>query len=513
MYPGIHAKNHPDKPALIMSDTGESMTYEELHSYAEKVANLLQNAGFKTGDHIALCLENRLEFLPICWGAHYAGLYYTAISSRLTAPEIEYIIKDCGARAFITSPYKGAEAREVASEISDVSLRLCVGGNIDGFDSLEDLLDQQPLSPVGPRVEGADMLYSSGTTGRPKGVKAPLPGTSLGETDGVTALMGALFGANQETNYLSPAPLYHAAPLRFCRGIHKIGGTVVVMPRFSPEEMLESIEKYEISFLQVVPTMFVRLLKLDQSVRDKANVSSLQGVVHAAAPCPIPVKKQMIEWWGPIIHEYYAGTEGNGFCYCNSQQWLEHEGTVGSAIQGTLHIVDDNGEELPVGEVGAVYFESDSTFEYHNDPEKTKGARLANGWSTLGDIGRLDEDGYLYLTDRKAFMIISGGVNIYPQEAENVLTMHPKVLDVAVFGVPNDDLGEEVKAVVQLIDPASASADVERELLAFCHEQLAKVKCPRTVDFKDELPRHPTGKLYKRLLRDEYWGDRNSRIV
>jgi len=300
MYPGIFAESHPNKLALIMSDTGESMTYEELHSYAEKVANLLQNAGFEPGDHIALCLENRLEFLPICWGAHYAGLYYTAISSRLTAPEIEYIIKDCEARAFITSPYKGAEAQELASEIPDVSLRLSVGGSIEGFVAIEDLLEQQPLNPIGPRIEGADMLYSSGTTGRPKGIKVPLPGTPLGETDGVTALLGGLFGASPESNYLSPAPLYHAAPLRFCRGIHKIGGTVVVMPRFSPEEMLDSIEEYKISFLQVVPTMFVRLLKLDQSVRDAANVTSLQAVVHAAAPCPIPVKKQMIEWWGPL---------------------------------------------------------------------------------------------------------------------------------------------------------------------------------------------------------------------
>jgi len=259
--------------------------------------------------------------------------------------------------------------------------------------------------------------------------------------------------------------------------------------------------------------MFVRLLKLDKTEREAFDVSSLESVVHAAAPCPIPVKKQMIEWWGKIIHEYYAGTEGNGFCYCNSDDWLSHEGTVGKAILGTLHIVDDDGVELPIGEIGGVYFESDGNFEYHNDPEKTESAKLNNGWSTLGDIGKVDEDGFLYLTDRKAFMIISGGVNIYPQEAENVLTMHEKVLDVAVFGVPNDDLGEEVKAVVQLLDPDQASPELERELLLYCQEQLAKVKCPRSIDFRDELPRHPTGKLYKRLLRDEYWGDGESRIV
>jgi len=513
MYPGAIAQKNPDKPAIIMADSGETMTFQELHDYAEKVANLLHAAGLQPGDHIALCLENRLEFLPICWGAHYAGLYYTAISSRLTAPEISYIIKDCEAGAFLTSPYKGKEAVELKDDIPDVFLRLSVGGGIEGFDSLDELLVDQETNPLGPRVEGADMLYSSGTTGRPKGVKSPLPGVPLGETDGVTTLLGMLFGATPDSIYLSPAPLYHAAPLRFCRGIQKLGGTVVVMPRFGPVELLESIEKYNATLLQVVPTMFVRLLKLEKAQRESFNVSSLQSVVHAAAPCPIPVKKQMIDWWGKIIHEYYAGTEGNGFCYCNSDDWLAHEGTVGRAIQGTLHIVDDEGTELPNGEIGGVYFESDSVFEYHNDPEKTKGARLENGWSTLGDIGKVDDDGFLYLTDRKAFMIISGGVNIYPQEAENVLTMHEKVLDVAVFGVPNDDLGEEVKAVVQLIDPTTASPQVEQELLRYCQEQLARAKCPRSIDFREELPRHPTGKLYKRLLRDEYWGDTESRIV
>jgi acyl-CoA synthetase (AMP-forming)/AMP-acid ligase II len=513
MYPGAIAQKSPDKAAIIMADSGETMTFQELHDYAEKVANLLQSAGLEPGDHIALCLENRLEFLPICWGAHYAGLYYTAISSRLTAPEISYIIKDCGAGAFLTSPYKGEEAAELIDDIPDVFLRLSVGGAIEGFDSLDELLIEQETTPQGPRVEGADMLYSSGTTGRPKGVKSPLPGVPLGETDGVTTLLGMLFGANPDSVYLSPAPLYHAAPLRFCRGIQKLGGTVVVMPRFGPVELLESIEKYKTTLLQAVPTMFVRLLKLEKTQRESFDVSSLQSVVHAAAPCPIPVKKQMIDWWGEIIHEYYAGTEGNGFCYCNSKDWLAHEGTVGRAIQGILHIVNDDGNELPTGEIGGVYFESDSVFEYHNAPEKTKGARLENGWSTLGDIGKVDEDGFLYLTDRKAFMIISGGVNIYPQEAENVLTMHDKVLDVAVFGVPNDDLGEEVKAVVQLIDPTSASPQIEQELLMYCQEQLARVKCPRTIDFREELPRHPTGKLYKRLLRDEYWGDTESRIV
>ena len=333
----------------------------------------------------------------------------------------------------------------------------------------------------------------------------PVEPVPLGDTDSVTTLLSLLFGATADTVYLSPAPLYHAAPLRFCRGINRLGATLVVMEHFDAENMLRFIERYEVTLMQVVPTMFVRALKLDEEVRASYDVSSLDAVVHAAAPCPVAVKKHMIEWWGPILHEYYAGTEGHGFVYCNREQWLAHDGTVGTALTGIVHIVDDGGTEVPTGEEGTVYFESDSTFEYHNDPEKTRGSRLANGWSTLGDVGRLDEDGFLYLTDRKAFMIISGGVNVSPQETENLLTMHPKVVDVAVFGIPNEDLGEEVKAVVQPVDMGTAGPELARELLVYCEEHLAKVKTPRTIDFRAELPRHPTGKLYKRLLRDEYW--------
>jgi acyl-CoA synthetase (AMP-forming)/AMP-acid ligase II len=256
------------------------------------------------------------------------------------------------------------------------------------------------------------------------------------------------------------------------------------------------------------------MLKLPEEVRSRYDVSSLQVAIHAAAPCPVDVKRQMIAWWGPVLHEYYAGTEGNGFVYCNSEQWLAHPGTVGTAILGVVHILDDEGEEQPTGESGTIWFEGGATFEYHNDPEKTASSRNARGWSTLGDVGYLDADGYLYLTDRKAYMIISGGVNIYPQEAENVLISHPKVADVAVFGVPNADFGEEVKAVVQPMDMAEAGPELERELIAYCRANLADVKCPRTIDFRAELPRHPTGKLYKRLLKDEYWaGHGRSRII
>lgn len=488
-----------------MAESGATLTYAELDEAANRYSKVFAAAGLLPGAGLAFCVENRLEFLALVWGAHYAGLRYTAISTRLGAEEISYIVNDCGARAFVTTPHKSDAVDEINATTPDVELRVSIGGDVAGHDSLEELAASVDPTPLPNRVEGADMLYSSGTTGRPKGVKLPFVETPLGAGEGVDGLMSMLFGVTTDSVYLSPAPNYHSAPMRFTRAMQRIGGTIVMMERFDPELFLSCVERFNVTFTQLVPTMFVRMLKLDQAVRDRYDMSSLTAAVHAAAPCPIDVKHHMIEWWGPIIHEYYAGTEGNGFVYCNSEGWLAHPGTVGTALLGTVHIVGDDGEELPVGETGTVYFEGDVSFEYHNDPEKTKESYLDNGWSTLGDIGRLDDDGYLYLTDRKAFMIISGGVNIYPQEAENALTMHPKVYDVAVFGVPNEDFGEEVKAVIQPVDMAGAGPELERELIAFCREKLADVKCPRSIDFRAELPRHPTGKLYKRLLRDEYW--------
>jgi acyl-CoA synthetase (AMP-forming)/AMP-acid ligase II len=510
MHPGNHAAATPDKPAVIMASTGEVVTYAQLHDEAVRLSNLLRSAGLRQGDHVAFCLENHPRFMSVLWGCHYAGLIYTACSSRLTSAELSYIVRDCGARVFITSAYKADQAAEIVADTPGVEMRLMIGSTIPGYDSYESAIASASDVPISDMVDGVDMLYSSGTTGMPKGVSIKLPGTALGEAPGVITLCQLLFGFDQDTVYLSPAPLYHAAPLRFNRAVHQVGGTSIVMEHFDAEEFLALVERHKVTATQVVPTMFIRMLKLPEQVRSAHDVSSLRVVVHAAAPCPAATKKAMIDWWGPVIHEYYAGTEGNGFVYCNSEQWLAHQGTVGMAIQGVLHICDDDGNELPAGESGTVYFESQAEFEYHNDPEKTRSSRdpKGRGWSTLGDIGYLDEDGFLYLTDRKAFMIISGGVNIYPQEAENVLIHHPDVVDVAVFGVPNDDFGEEVKAVVQ---PVSMPADGEETarlaatLIAYCREHLADVKCPRSIDFRPELPRHPTGKLYKRLLKDEYW--------
>jgi long-chain acyl-CoA synthetase len=357
------------------------------------------------------------------------------------------------------------------------------------------------------------MLYSSGTTGRPKGVYVPPEAGSIDASYPLLETMRNRYGVGEDTVYLSPAPLYHAAPLRFNMGVLRLGGTCVIMEHFEAAKYLRLVEAHRATHTQLVPTMFVRMLKLPTEVRARFDVSSLRCAIHAAAPCPIPVKRQMIDWWGPIVWEYYAGTEGNGMTLCDAHEWLAHEGTVGRAVVGELRICDEDGREMPVGEPGTVYFAGGRPFEYHNDPEKTSGSRNARGWTTLGDVGYVDADGFLHLTDRKAHMIISGGVNVYPQETENLLVTHPKVLDVAVIGVPDEEMGEAVKAVVTPRDMADAGPELERELIAWCRERLSPIKCPRSVDFEAELPRHPTGKLYKRLLRDRYWAGRTSRII
>jgi acyl-CoA synthetase (AMP-forming)/AMP-acid ligase II len=512
MYPGAFVSTQPDKPAVIMAGSGFTQSFAELDAGANRLSRLLRAAGLEPGDHVAVCMENHDRYFEVIWGCHYAGLVYTACSSRLTSGELSYILNDCKARVFITSKYKADQAAEIVDATPGVELRLMLDGTIPGHESYEAAVAAQSPEPLEHRVAGTDMLYSSGTTGQPKGVARTFVHTPLEEAaGGVTPLLTLLFGVTADSVYLSPAPFYHAAPLRFCMSAQALGATVVAMEHFDAEQYLALVEKYRATTSQVVPTMFVRMLKLPAEVRAKYDVSSLRCVIHAAAPCPIPVKQQMIEWFGPIIHEYYAGTEGNGFVYCNSDMWLAHPGTVGTPISCTLHICDEDGEELPHYESGTIWFEGGAQFEYHNDPAKTASSRHPKGWSTLGDVGYLDDDNFLYLTDRKAYMIISGGVNIYPQEAENVLVTHPKVIDVAVFGVPHEEFGEEVKAVVQPVtmpaDDAEADA-LAKELIAFCRSHLADVKCPRSIDFRPDLPRHPTGKLYKRLLQDEEYAKR-----
>jgi len=513
MHPYIHARNTPDKPAYVMASTGEAVTYRQLDDQSNRIAQLFRSLGLRAGDHIALFLENNPRFFEICWGAQRSGLIYTAISSRLTAAEVDYIVTDCGARLFVTSKHLAERAAELAPLMKGVADRFMLDGTIPGFRSWEEAVATQPARRIADETAGHDMLYSSGTTGRPKGVLPVVEPQPIDADNPLFQITRKLYGMGEDTVYLSPAPLYHAAPLRFNMTVMKLGGTSIIMEHFDAEEFLRLVPKHGITHTQVVPTMFVRFLKLPDEVRLKHDVSSLRCAIHAAAPCPIPVKEKMIEWWGPIVWEYYGGTEGNGLTMCNSAEWLAHRGTVGRAVLGTVKICDEAGNELPQGEAGTIYFADGRPFEYHNDPAKTAETKNARGWTTLGDVGYVDADGFLHLTDRKAFMIISGGVNIYPQEAENLLVTHPRVMDCAVFGVPNPDFGEEVKAVVQPRDMADAGPALAEELIAFCKQHLSAIKCPKSIDFEPELPRHPTGKLYKRLLRDRYWQGHDSKIL
>lgn len=508
-----HAEATPDKPAFIMAGSGETVTYAQLEARSNQVAHLLRSLGIQAGDHIAVYMENHPRFFEICWGAKRAGLYYTAISSYLTADEVAYIVNDSGARLFISTDYKAEVAAAVPAQCPKLEHCLLVGGSIEGFEAYDDAVASQPDNRIDDEIEGTDMLYSSGTTGRPKAIKRPIAGVPFGEHDGAFSLLGDAIGLHGGMTYLSPAPLYHAAPLRYNMGSMDRGATSIIMERFDPVRSLELIEQYAVTHSQWVPTMFVRMLKLPEEDRTRHDLSSHETAIHAAAPCPIPVKEAMIDWWGPILMEYYGGTESNGLTLINTEQWLDHRGSVGRAVVGVPHIVDDDGHECPPGEPGTVYFSDGPGFEYYNDPERTAEAFNDKGWSTLGDIGYLDDDGFLYLTDRQSFMIISGGVNIYPQEIENVLITHPKVADVAVFGVPNQDLGEEVKAVVQPMDMADATEAVAEELTAYARQSLSGLKTPRSIDFMEALPRHATGKLYKRLLKDKYWGTGDGKIV
>ncbi|MDA8341885.1 MAG: AMP-binding protein, partial [Actinomycetota bacterium] len=414
MYPGVIAASTPDKVAYVMAASGETVTYAELDRRSNQLAHLFRRRGLRRGDVVAVFMENNARYFEVTWAAQRSGLYYTAISSRLTAAEVAYILDDCGAGALVTSKSKAEVAAEAVAAVSGVQTRLMCDGVVDGFEPYEATRDAEPTGPIPDESEGMDMLYSSGTTGRPKGVKVPMRDVvPIGTPSGVYMLGVGLYGLTAESVYLSPAPLYHAAPLRFTMSWMRAGATVVVMESFDPVEFLRLVERYGVTHTQVVPTMFVRMLKLDESVRRSFDVSSLTAVVHAAAPCPIPVKEQMIEWWGPVIDEYYAGTEGNGLTAIDTPEWLAHKGSVGRAIVGTVHIVGEDGGILPAGQPGTVYFAGGGEFEYHNDPEKTAASRTEQGWSTLGDVGYLDEEGYLYLTDRRAYMIISGGVNIY----------------------------------------------------------------------------------------------------
>ncbi|MCB1616917.1 MAG: acyl-CoA synthetase [Pseudomonadales bacterium] len=508
LHPFFHAEARPEQPAIIMAGSGEQISYGEFASRIRRGSRLLRELGVKRGDSIALLMENHPRFFEICWAAQSAGIYYTPVSYYLQPDEIDYIVNNCGAKVFIVSRHQAEKAAKILDKIPRVEKCFMVDGVIEGFDSWEEALDKTSDEAIPDPSEGREMLYSSGTTGRPKGIKFPLSEGGLGEPQDIVRSIGLaqFMGVTHETVSLSTAPLYHSAPLGFVMGSHRLGCTVVIMEKFDAENALKYIEQYKVGYSQWVPTMFVRLMKLPEEIRNKYDVSSMKMAIHGAAPCPVEVKEQIINWWGPVLWEFYSGSERNGIFMIGSDDWLKHKGSVGRCVDAQVHIVDEEtGKELPTGEIGTIYCSKGASFEYHGDAEKTRSVTINDGWTTIGDVGYLDEEGFLYLTDRKSYMIISGGVNIYPQETEDCLVTHPKVFDVAVFGVPHPEMGEEVKAVVQPENFSDAGPELEKELIEYCRSKISPIKCPRSIDFEQELPREETGKLKKRLIKDRYW--------
>lgn len=502
MHPRYWATVCPDKPAIIAETSGESISYQQLNRRSIQCANLMHSVGLKPGDHVAILMENHPGFFEIVWAAQRSGLYYTTISWRFQPQEVAYILEHCEARALFTS-IRQREFCESIAESAKKLPRFVAGGSMAGYQCYETAIAEQPIEPIVEETRGSDMLYSSGSTGKPKAVKLPIEDSGLDQPPALYRFFGERYQWDENTRYLISAPLYHSGPLRFAMAQGYFGGTLVMTEKFDAEENLALIQKYRITHAHWVPTMMVRLLKLPESVRNKYDVSSLRFVMSGAAPISVETKRAMIEWLGPILEEAYGATEGNGATMISSKEWLEHPGSVGKAVGCTIHILDDDGNELPAGEIGNVYFDG-PRFEYYKDPEKTREAYNERGWSTLGDIGYLDNQGYLYLTDRKNDVVIINGVNVYPLEAEQLLINHPKVMDAAVFGLPDEDSGEKLHAVVQLKENELASKALATELIDYCRENLATIRAPKTLDFRAAIPRHETGKLYKRMLKAEY---------
>lgn len=500
------AHRWPDRPAVITTSDGSSLTYEALDARSHALAGQLAASGITTGTHVALLMENRAEFMVAIWAAHRAGLYCTPVNWHLTADEVAYIVGDCGAEVLLSSAARGEVLEEISRACPGIRLWLCDAPGPSGFAPRN---GEAPQAIAYEALEGSSMIYSSGTSGRPKGIKRALSGAPFGALGAGDAMLRGLYAWDSDTVFLCPSPLYHAGPLNFAMATNRSGGTIVLMPDFDAGAALEAIQRYRVNKAWLVPTMMIRMLKVPE--RERFDVGTITHAIHTAAPCPQETKRAMIEWWGPVLYEFYAATEGNGLTAITPQEWLAHPGSVGRSTD--VRIVGDDGAVLPAGDVGVIYFASSWTeFEYHNDPAKTSETRDSHGWTTIGDMGYIDGDGYLYLTDRKSHMIIAGGVNIYPQEAENVLAVHPAVEDVAVIGVPHAEYGEEVKAVVQLCAGVVASHELAAELIEYCQSKLARYKSPRSVDFVDALPRMPNGKLLKRELRSRYWTDAKRRI-
>jgi long-chain acyl-CoA synthetase len=505
MHPSILAANEPDKIACWFEPSGVGLSYGELEQRSNRAARYFRAIGLHPGDSVAFCIGNHPLFFELAWGAERAGLFFTPISTSLSAAEIEYIVRDCDAKLAVVSTQLTVDLAVLRVNLAPDIQLLTACGEEDDEQSWHAAVAPISAEPIADPSPGVDMLYSSGTTGRPKGIRRPRPeGTWPHYPSPIVDLLTRCFDLAANSIYLSPAPLYHAAPLRYCMAMHRIGATCVIMEKFDAAMALELIERHCVTHSQWVPTMFVRLAKLEAPVRQGHDLRSHICAIHASAPCPVDLKRTMLEWWGPIIHEYYSGSEGIGMCLIGPEEWLAHPGSVGRCINAAIHIMDETGEEVAPGTIGSVFFETANQLSYYKDDVKTAAAYNHRGWSTMGDIGFVDEDGYLYLTDRKAFTIISGGVNIYPQEIENVLIGHPHVADVAVFGVPHEEFGEAVQAVVQPVDWAMAGPALADELLAHCRANLSRIKCPRSIDFDAALPREANGKLYKKLLQQRY---------
>lgn len=497
----------PDKAAVIAGGTGEVLNFGDMTSRSRKLARYLHGAGLRPGDVIALLLDNRPESLAVIWGVHRLGLCYTLLNWHLKPDEMAYVLQDSGARAMIVSQLLAVVGACVAETLPDPCCCLVLGDGEEapaGFQSKHATVDGIDDLPLTEELEGQPMLYSAGTTGRPKGIRPQFMHKPFGFPVLMESLMRQAWDFGENSVLLCPAPLYHAAPLAWSTTAHRLGGSVILMEHFDANEVLQLIARHRVTHAFMVPTHFVRLLKLPDIERDAFDLSSLRCVVHAGAPCPLEVKLRMLAWWGPILHEYYSCSEGIGSTMIGPHDWLDHPGSVGRAAGCQIRILNEFGAELPPGQTGQVYFEGGASFHYHNDPQKTAAAYDTNGRSTVGDMGYLDTDGYLYLTGRASHMIISGGANIYPEEIENVLAMHPAVADVAVIGVPNSEYGEEVKALIVPADPTRATSDLINELIDCCREHIANFKCPRSIEFVESLPRLPTGKLAKRLLEEQY---------
>ncbi|WP_241673103.1 AMP-binding protein [Lacisediminimonas profundi] len=500
----LHAAATPDQVAYRLIPSDYCVTWRELELRSRKCAAAMVDAGMQTGDVIAVYLENHPRYFEILWAAHRIGLYYTTISRHLKQEEVQYIIEDSDAKLLFCSSatLDGISPERLAGRGVHCVTMDEGGRGLTSYDAWVGKFGDDVSLPERP--EGTDFCYSSGTTGQPKGIKRALATANQFFRVGDQA-RSSWKAFDRNSVYLSTAPFYHTAPVRWNMSVLRAGGTSVLMEKFDPAAALAAIEKYGVTHAQFVPTMFIRLLRLPQQERERYDLSSLRFAVHAAAPCPASVKEEMIAWWGPRLYEFYSGTELVGRTSLDSIEWLAHKGSVGRAEFGQVHIVDEEGRELESGQNGVIYFSGGPTFEYHKDPEKTRAAYNDRGWGTYGDIGHLDDEGYLYLTDRLSNMIVSGGVNIYPQEAENILAAHPAVVDVAVVGVPNEEFGEEVKAVVQLQPGQEPSAALAAELMAYCRERLSPIKCPRSVEFDPALPRTEAGKLLKRLVKQRYW--------